>query len=102
MTKTLKKIIKILKEISYSKLLTLSTSYISPGNQSANKNINYELISIIIHKGKQASEGHYITFCKDKESHWWYLDDKKVIKVIEDSFLSYRPYILFYRRINKY
>jgi len=97
--KNTKKIVKITKEIDYSSTLKLNESFISPSMQSAYKKIHYELVSVIIHKGTKASEGHYICFCKDDKNNWWNLDDKKVLKVDEDSILKFRPYILFYRKI---
>ena len=90
-------IVKIKKELSFGEKLILKKEYISP--HFRNKNIEYELIGIVIHKGNLATEGHYICYCKDnKDKTWFYLDDSKVIKVSEDVIHKLRPYILFYKK----
>ena len=91
-------IVKIKKELTFGEKLILKKEYISP--HFRNKNIEYELIGIVIHKGNLATEGHYICYCKDnKDKTWFYLDDSKVIKVSEDVIHKLRPYILFYKKI---
>ena len=91
-------IVKIKKELTFGEKLILKKEYISP--HFRNKNIEYELIGIVIHKGNLATEGHYICYCKDnKDKTWFYLDDNKVIKVSEDDIHKLRPYIIFYRKI---
>ena len=90
-------IIKIKKEFIFGEKLILKKDYVSP--HLRNKNIEYELIGIIVHKGHLATEGHYICYCKDnKDKTWFYLDDNKVIKVSEDVIHKLRPYILFYKK----
>ena len=90
-------IVKIKKELTFGEKLILKKEYISP--HFRNKNIEYELIGIVIHKGNLATEGHYICYCKDnKDKTWFYLDDSKVIKVSEDVIHKLRPYILFYKK----
>ena len=78
-----KMIVKIKKELIFGEKLILKKEYVSP--YLRNKNIEYELIGIVVHKGNLATEGHYICQCKDnKDKKWVYLDDNKVIKVSED------------------
>ena len=92
-------IVKIKKELIFGEKLTLKKDYVSP--HLRNKNIEYELIGIVVHKGNLATEGHYICYCKDnKDKTWFYLDDNKVIKVPEDYIHKLRPYILFYKKIS--
>ncbi|GLI70002.1 hypothetical protein VaNZ11_014736, partial [Volvox africanus] len=39
----------------------------------------YELVAILIHKGSQASSGHYVAHIKDQASgQWWRFDDESV------------------------
>ena len=90
-------IVKIKKAIIFGEKLILNKNYVSP--YLRNKNIEYELIGIIVHKGSLATEGHYICYCKNnKDKTWFYLDDNKVIKVSEDITQKIRPYILFYKK----
>jgi ubiquitin carboxyl-terminal hydrolase 36/42 len=96
----LKKIIKINKQIDYGTTLWLSEDYLSPSKKNY-YSLEYELVSVIIHKGSKASEGHYICFCKDDKGQWWSLDDQKILKIDESVFKNCRPYILFYRNKNK-
>ena len=93
-----KMIVKIKKELIFGEKLILKKEYVSP--HLRNKNIEYELIGIVVHKGNLATEGHYICYCKDnKDKTWFYLDDNKVIKVSEDLLHKLRPYILFYKKL---
>ena len=94
-----KMIVKIKKELIFGEKLILKKEYVSP--YLRNKNIEYELIGIVVHKGNLATEGHYICYCKDnKDKKWFYLDDNKVIKVSEDLLHKIRPYILFYKKLS--
>ena len=91
-------IVKIKKELIFKEKLILKKEYVSP--HLRNKNIEYELIGIVVHKGNLATEGHYICYCRDnKDKTWFYLDDNKVIKVSEDVIHNLRPYIIFYKKI---
>ena len=94
-----KMIVKIKKELIFGEKLILKKEYVSP--YLRNKNIEYELVGIVVHKGNLATEGHYICYCKDnKDKKWFYLDDNKVIKVSEDLLHKIRPYILFYKKLS--
>ena len=91
-------IVKIKKELIFKEKLIIKKEYLSPYLRK--KNIDYELIGIVVHKGNLATEGHYICYCKNnKDKSWFYLDDNKVIKVSEDLLHKLRPYILFYKKI---
>jgi len=92
-----KMIVKIKKELIFGEKLIIKKEYVSP--YLRDKNIEYELIGIVVHKGNLATEGHYICYCKNnKDKTWFYLDDNKVIKVSEDLLHKLRPYILFYKK----
>lgn len=91
-------IVKIKKELIFGEKLILKKEYVSP--YLRNKNIEYELIGIVVHKGSLATEGHYICYCKNnKDKSWFYLDDNKVIKVSGELLHKLRPYILFYKKL---
>ncbi len=91
------KIVKIKKELIFGEKLILKKDYVSP--HLRNKNIEYDLIGIVVHKGNLATEGHDISYCKsNKDNSWFYLDDNKVIKVSEDVIHNLRPYIIFYKK----
>lgn len=92
-------VIKVTDPIAYDVIMSLKKDYFSPSLRNEYNNIKYELISVITHKGTKASEGHYICFCKEEKGSWYYLDDKKVIKVSESALKSTRPYLLFFRRL---
>ena len=90
-------IVKIKKELIFGEKLILKKDYFSP--HLRNRNIEYELIGVVVHKGNLATEGHYICYCKDiKDKTWFNIDDNKVIKVSEDVIYKLRPYILFYKK----
>ena len=91
-------IVKIKKELLFGEKMVINKEYVSP--YLRNKNIEYELIGIVVHKGNLATEGHYICYCKNnKDKTCFYLDDNKVIKVSVDLLHKLRPYILFYRKL---
>ena len=95
--KNIQTIIKIKKDLIFKEKLILKKEYVSP--YLRNKNIEYELIGTIVHKGRLATEGHYICYCKNNiDKTWFYLDDNKVIKVSEEIIHNIRPYILFYKK----
>ena len=90
-------IVKIKNDLIFQEELIIKKDYISPCLKE--KNIIYELIGIVVHKGNLATEGHYICYCKNiKDKTWSYLDDYKVIKVSEDCIHKLRPYLFFYRK----
>ena len=95
--KSLKQIVKITSSFDYGISFSISKDWLSPSCYHY-KNTLYELFSVVIHKGKNASSGHYVCFCKDKSNIWWNLDDTKVYKITEDNLLKMRPYIMFYRK----
>ena len=65
---------------------------------------NYELFSIILHRGDSLDQGHYYSYCKRKEEEWILFNDTSVsfynfetilsnIKCVTDT-----PYMLFYSK----
>lgn len=89
--------VKINTPLAFTNTLTVHKAYFSPSLR--NKDVLYDLIGIIVHKGTKTTEGHYVCYCKDtKNQTWSYIDDKKVIASNEDAIHSARPYVLFYRK----
>lgn len=62
---------KILKKILFPIQLSLP---------STEEQKEYSLVSILTHKGRSTSSGHYISWVRDKENEndWWMLDDQNV------------------------
>ena len=74
----------------------------------------YDIESIILHKGKSAAQGHYISLVKrDEDDQWWQFDDQNVTcigpdlhslnnfvkdETREDSLMSTQMYIIVYRK----
>ena len=89
--------IKIKEPLIYNSYLKIDKKFFSPSLQKFD--YEYELFSVIIHKGKLATEGHYICYCKDiKKNNWVYIDDNNVMNVNEENLYVFRPYILFFRK----
>jgi len=96
-----KTIIKLIKSIKYEESLIIYKDYFSPSIQSTYGSVTYDLFSVIIHKGSNSSEGHYICYCKDDKGFWWNLDDSNIYRVDKSVIFKMRPYIMFYRKIEK-
>ena len=67
---------------------------------------NYQLVSVITHKGRSTDSGHYVAWCQDKGEKWLKFDDDEVTqKTIEDIlFLKgggdwHMAYYLLYRKL---
>ena len=97
--KKLLKIIKIREPLIFNEILEVKKNYFSPYLQ--NGNVKYELIGLIVHKGNNAYEGHYICYCKKKKknNNWYYIDDIKVISVSNETIHNLRPYVMFFRQL---
>jgi hypothetical protein len=62
------------------------------------ESIKYELYAVCNHEGK-ISGGHYKAICKDFQSNKWFEFDDKIVKQInQNTIVSHKAYILFYRR----
>lgn len=58
----------------------------------------YELIGVIVHKGKDVVRGHYITFVQDNYGNWILYDDKEYKQVSSSIVLDQQAYVLIYRK----
>lgn len=72
---------------------------------SSFKNLEkYELIGVIVHKGKQMSRGHYVALNQDSYGNWILYDDKEAKVVastptqVANIVLSQQAYVLIYRK----
>lgn len=70
---------------------------------------NYELYSIVTHKGRDADSGHYIGWVRQSpgSEFWWKYDDDKVSEVRTDEIMTLKgggdkdmAYLVFYRAKN--
>ncbi len=67
---------------------------------------NYELISVITHKGRSTDSGHYVSWCQSKGDKWFKFDDDLVTQVNIEDILNLRgggdwhmAYYLMYRKL---
>ena len=67
---------------------------------------NYELYSIVTHKGRDADSGHYIGWVRQSpgSEFWWKYDDEKVSEVRTEEIMTLKgggdkdmAYLVFYR-----
>ncbi|ORY09783.1 ubiquitin carboxyl-terminal hydrolase 2 [Clohesyomyces aquaticus] len=84
----------------YKASITKAAKLSNP-NANANYNVNtptnsiqYELSSVIVHKGKMDS-GHYVSYSREGND-WFLFDDSKVVLVNEKEVLGAEAYLLFY------
>ena len=81
------------------------SKYLSKGLQARvkGKKQQYELISVISHKGKQIAKGHYVCHVNETLSRakpdWVRYDDKEVKSVPARIAEDLQAYVLFYKKI---
>lgn len=66
-------------------------------NQAENENYKYVLYALVVHFGKSAYSGHYVSFVKIGE-RWILFDDAKVYEVSPAVVMKQKAYMLFYKR----
>lgn len=66
-------------------------------------NTKFELYGVICHIGESSSFGHFVAFCKNRINQKWILyNDAIVNECCKDrQYLTYMPYILFYKVKNE-
>ncbi|XP_048352792.1 ubiquitin carboxyl-terminal hydrolase 33 isoform X1 [Sphaerodactylus townsendi] len=63
--------------------------------------VTYNLLSVICHHGT-ASNGHYVSYCRNNLNNRWYeFDDQSVTEVPESAVQNAEAYVLFYRKSNE-
>lgn len=74
-----------------------------PGSVDASP--NFELQSIVCHKGASIHAGHYVAFIRKpipaegKEKQWVLFNDEKVVKAVDVDEMKKFAYIYFFRRV---
>lgn len=58
----------------------------------------YELLGVIVHKGKDIQKGHYVAFVQDSYGNWILYDDKDYKPVTPNIVLDQQAYVLIYRK----
>ena len=78
----------------------------SDNNEGLNTG-NYELVSIVTHKGRSSDSGHYLSWLQYKGDSWLKMDDDVVTKVSIEDVMNLRgggdwhmSYFLVYRRLD--
>ena len=70
--------------------------------QFTNTGVNYTLIGVITHMGDSGMSGHFIAYCRNPISRYWYqYNDAKVTPVsnFKSEVIDYAmPYLLFYQK----
>ena len=73
-----------------------------PGNSDAS---NFELQSIVCHKGASIHAGHYVAFIRKqipgegKDKQWVLFNDEKVVKAVDIEEMKKFAYVYFFRRV---
>lgn len=67
--------------------------------ENENKNIIYDLRSVICHSGNEITSGHYYSITKCSDNKWYKFDDSNVTEESIDNICNNESYILFYERI---
>jgi len=61
----------------------------------------YDLVAALVHSGRSMNRGHYIAYCRHKETERWLkFDDVRVTVTTEKKVLESNVYLLFYERQN--
>lgn len=83
---------KIEKKVDFGPYLDLSPF------SKENTTSYYELYGIITHNGHQINRGHFTSYVKTADEHWYLCDDSKIQHQSISTVLETRPYVMFYRR----
>lgn len=49
---------------------------------------SYKLHAVVLHHGRNATEGHYTAYVKDEETNWWLANDANVSMVDDDNAIA--------------
>ena len=61
--------------------------------------MRYRLFSVVNHKGKEMSKGHYVCYTLDSDNEWIFFDDNKQRKASRQAVTESEAYLLFYELI---
>nr|XP_023415811.1 ubiquitin carboxyl-terminal hydrolase 17-like protein 6 [Cavia porcellus] len=83
---------KIAKHVQYSECLDMQP-YMSEQN---NKPLLYTLYAVLVHAGFTSHSGHYFSYVRAGDGHWYKMNDNKVTACDRTSALIQDAYVLFY------
>ena len=64
------------------------------------KRIKYNIISVCSHQGYSGKFGHYIAFCRNRQTNKWYLFNDSFFKeCTKEDIYSGSPYLLLYEKV---
>lgn len=89
--------VKLTNFVEYPLYLNV-TKYCDDGkldDSAMAKDITYELIGVVSHKGT-VNEGHYISTLKVNEDKWFRFNDSMVSEISQEQALKDEAYLLFY------
>ncbi|SMN20537.1 similar to Saccharomyces cerevisiae YMR223W UBP8 Ubiquitin-specific protease that is a component of the SAGA (Spt-Ada-Gcn5-Acetyltransferase) acetylation complex [Maudiozyma saulgeensis] len=89
--------VKLTNFVEYPLYLNV-TKYFDDGktdHQVIAKDITFELIGVVSHKGT-VNEGHYISTLKVNEDKWFRFNDSMVSEISQEQALNDEAYLLFY------
>ena len=61
--------------------------------------IIYKILSVCTHYGNSEENGHYVTYCRNRENKWYEFNDSSCRECIRSSINRGSPYLLLYERI---
>ncbi|PSC70741.1 Ubiquitin carboxyl-terminal hydrolase 24 [Micractinium conductrix] len=88
---------KITKQVAFPPRLKMKRGWLAA--DSGERNVEYELVSTVVHHGKAISSGHYTADVRQPDDSWLRFDDGNVFAVKQQDVLTNRPYLLFYQRV---
>ena len=56
----------------------------------------YTLVGVLVHSGHTCNSGHYYSYVKSSDGHWYCMNDCEVTKVSVKTVLQQSAYMLFY------
>ncbi|KAM6150114.1 ubiquitin carboxyl-terminal hydrolase 17-like protein 6 [Erethizon dorsatum] len=83
---------KIAKHVQYSEWLDMQP-YMSEQNRGP---ALYTLYAVLVHAGLTSHHGHYFSYIKAGNGHWYKMNDSKVTGSDRNSALAQEAYVLFY------
>ncbi|KAL1839985.1 hypothetical protein VTJ49DRAFT_948 [Mycothermus thermophilus] len=80
------------------------TSGEASGGEAGSRDLpaNFQLQSIVCHKGTSIHTGHYVAFIRKKlgdETSWVLFNDEKVVKVVDADEMKQFAYVYFFKRV---
>jgi ubiquitin C-terminal hydrolase len=79
------------------------TPYLETRGQPANQSAKYQLVSVISHRGRTVTQGHYVANIL-MDGKWYRFDDEEVSEIMVDKVMvggsnSFTPYLALYEKI---